>query len=515
MNIVALIPARGGSKRVKNKNIQQIKGAPLIGWAIKQAMESKYIKEIYVSTDSIVIAEVAKNYGAKVPFIRPDELAQDQSTDYDVFEHFLKWYMSEYQCYPDIIVQVRATSPLRMKDDIDQAVELLMNNEEADSVRSISLPHQTPYKMWKMGEHCELSSVISIESKRVYDGPTQSLPTIYEQDGIVDVVKSRTIIEKKSMSGTKILGYLVKSDVWDIDTTKDLNYISYIMTNNFSDDMSALPNMKGRIGIIQGRLTDSDVLQKFPKDWKREFCRAREAGYAYIELIRDRHYNVDNPLWLYDGKKEDSSINVIKDKAIEEGVAIRTICDDYVLDCSWEHITISEYQRLVELIFIANRLGANRIVYPLMEKAEIYTQSARKAFLEVIKKLSFIAKGLHIQILLEVNMSSDQILSLLDELKESHVLICVDTGNLINAGFNPVEQILQIRDKIGLIHIKDRNEHGENVPLGEGIVNFKEVFKAINECMYKKDFTIESSRGTNTLRTAKLNREAVESYGNT
>jgi len=136
--ILALIPARGGSKGIPRKNIKVVAGKPLIAYSIEQALASRFITRTIVSTDDPEIAQVAREFGAKVPFMRPGEFAQDLSPDIDVFRHALKWLRDRdgYAC--DLVVHLRPTGPVRRVELIDQAIELILNDPEADSLPQLN-----------------------------------------------------------------------------------------------------------------------------------------------------------------------------------------------------------------------------------------------------------------------------------------------------------------------------------------------------------------------------------------
>ncbi|HXD12303.1 MAG TPA: acylneuraminate cytidylyltransferase family protein, partial [Anaerolineales bacterium] len=151
--ILALIPARGGSKGIPRKNIRSFAGFPLIAWSIAAGLQSRSISRVIVSTDDEEIAGVARQYGAEVPFLRPREIAQDRTTDLPVFEHALKW-LEDIEAYkPSIVVQLRPTSPIRPVDCVDSAVRILVEHENADSVRGVVPAGQNPYKMWRFNGH--------------------------------------------------------------------------------------------------------------------------------------------------------------------------------------------------------------------------------------------------------------------------------------------------------------------------------------------------------------------------
>ncbi|GMQ55721.1 hypothetical protein AN1V17_01130 [Vallitalea sediminicola] len=494
--IVALIPARGGSKRIKNKNLRSINGKPLIGYAIEHALSSTRIDEVYVSTDSEVIADVGKNYGAKIPFLRPEELAKDSSTDYDVFKHFLEWYKNENGVYPKLIVQIRATSPLREPMMIDKAIEIIENDSKADSLRSVSKPHQTPYKMWRI-ENNFLKSIIEYDNEGFYDMPTQSLPTVYGQDGFVDIIKPRTIIELKSMAGENIIGFTEHKMAIDIDNIKDLHLAELIM-KDYNNSYSIIN--KGNIGIIQGRLSESynNKLQNFPDDWLKEFGIARKCGYSHIELFRDKEYNPKNPLW----NKEDAEIKKIVEEQINSGVVVRSICDDYILNCDFLEINMRELQKLIDLLILAKKLEVNQVIYPLMEKAQINELSKRKKAADIMKILADIAKEFGITINIETNLEGKMLTSFLKDIGRDNVKICLDTGNLLYENIDPVKQILELENSIGHIHIKDKDENGNNVILTTGQLNLYQVIIALIKIKYDRYITFETTRGNNCIDTA-------------
>ena len=145
----AIIPARGGSKGVKKKNIILIKNKPLISYTINHALESKLINKTFVSTDDAKIASVSKRYGAIVPFKRPKSISGDYSTDFEVFYHIAK-FLKRHNDLPDYFVHLRPTNPIRKIDTIDNAIRLMKKNYSFDTLRSVNLAHQSPYKMWSI-----------------------------------------------------------------------------------------------------------------------------------------------------------------------------------------------------------------------------------------------------------------------------------------------------------------------------------------------------------------------------
>ena len=137
LKILAVIPARSGSKRVKNKNIKKVFGKPLIYYSIAHAKKIKLIDKVIVSTDSEKYKSIAENYGAEVPFLRPKNISKDNSSDVDLFLHLLTWLTKNDSFFPDICVHFRPTTPIRNVNESIKAIKTLANNKNFDSLRSI------------------------------------------------------------------------------------------------------------------------------------------------------------------------------------------------------------------------------------------------------------------------------------------------------------------------------------------------------------------------------------------
>lgn len=222
LKVLALVPARGGSKSVPKKNIKQLFGKPLIAWSIESSLGSKYIDRTIVSTDSEEIREVARSHGAEVPFLRPTEFAQDLTPDPPVFEHALLWLKENEQYEPDLIVHLRPTGPLRTSEEIDEAIELLAEHSEASSVRSVQEPAKPPYKMWKPDGEYIVPFVSDMPGmKDWHTAPRQLLPKVYETTADIGVMRLSTVLEKKSVIGDKVLRYVLKRPTVDIDNAFD------------------------------------------------------------------------------------------------------------------------------------------------------------------------------------------------------------------------------------------------------------------------------------------------------
>ena len=218
-DVLAIIPARSGSKSVVDKNIRLMGGKPMLAHSIAHAQASKYINRIIVSTDSEKYAEIARQYGAEVPFLRPAEYATDTALDIDVFLHALTWLGDRENYVPDVVVQLRPTYPIRDVRDIDAMVKMLLDDPQADSVRTIAPATEVAYKMWFLNEDGTIRPILT-DIPEAYNMPRQQLPKIYYQNASIDVIRPRVILEEHSMSGKKILGYLMKHN-FDIDTEEE------------------------------------------------------------------------------------------------------------------------------------------------------------------------------------------------------------------------------------------------------------------------------------------------------
>lgn len=221
--ILALIPARGGSKSIPRKNLIDIAGKPLIAWSIEHALAARRIGRVIVSTDDTEIAEVAVRYGAEVPFLRPAAYAADHSPDIDVFRHALEYLAEVEDALPEIVVHLRPTGPLRRPQDIDTAIELLLDRPDADALRSVSVVHQTPYKMWQLADDGTMEPLLRLPGvPDCQSQPRQILPLAYHQNGYVDAMRPRAILEKNSMWGDKVLPFIVETGLLDLDYPEDI-----------------------------------------------------------------------------------------------------------------------------------------------------------------------------------------------------------------------------------------------------------------------------------------------------
>jgi YrbI family 3-deoxy-D-manno-octulosonate 8-phosphate phosphatase len=220
--VLAIVPARGGSKSIPKKNIRPFAGHPLLAYSIAAGLQASLVDRVIVSTDDEETAEIARQYGAEVPFLRPAELALDSTPDLPVFEHVLSWLEREEAYVPEWIVQLRPTTPVRPPDCVDRGISILQNHPEADSVRAVIPSGQNPYKMWRISEEGQLLPLLNEGFHEPYNMPRQELPTTYWQTGHLDVFRSEVLFNKKSLTGDIVLPLIIDPGYTvDIDNPLD------------------------------------------------------------------------------------------------------------------------------------------------------------------------------------------------------------------------------------------------------------------------------------------------------
>lgn len=227
--ILAIIPARGGSKGVPRKNIRLLGGKPLIAWTIESAKKSKYLDRIIVSTEDKEIAEISKRYGAEV-IERPEELAKDDASSLSVLTHVVDFLEKNENYKPDIIVVLQPTSPMRKEQDIDNAIEKLIQTN-CDSVVSICEFEHSPYWAYKLNED-KIEYLIKSKYNTVR---RQDLPKIYRPNGAVYVTRRKIL-----MGENKVLGKDTRATIMplersvDIDTELDFKFAEFLMNEKFN-----------------------------------------------------------------------------------------------------------------------------------------------------------------------------------------------------------------------------------------------------------------------------------------
>ena len=271
--VLAIIPARGGSKGIPHKNIRNFAGYPLIAWSIAAGKQSKMVTRLIVSTDDEDIASVAREYGAEVPFLRPAELAQDKSLDLPVFEHALKWLKENEGYQPDVVVQLRPTSPIRPPSCVDDAVGLLLQHPHADCVRGVVPAGQNPHKMWRIpksdGPMTPLLEVPGIAEP--YNAPRQILPQIYWQTGHIDAIRVSTITRRHSLTGNRIYPLIIDPRYTvDIDNLSDWARYEAMVYSGSLDMVSPGRRHRPMPGKVKMIITDFDGVITDGRVWTDE-----------------------------------------------------------------------------------------------------------------------------------------------------------------------------------------------------------------------------------------------------
>lgn len=227
--VVAIIPARGGSKGIPRKNIRNLAGKPLIAYTIEAAKKSRYINQIVVSTDDQEIAEISQSYGVEVPFLRPTELAADDTPMLLVVQHAVR-FLEEKGTNIEIVVLLQPTSPLRSEQDIDRAIGKLLTTN-ADSVVSVSKVKKHPLWMVKLKE----DRLIWFSENPLEVTRRQDLPELYALNGAVYVVRRDVLIKENSVYGKDIRAIVMnEEESVDIDTMFDLSIAEMIIKSRLT-----------------------------------------------------------------------------------------------------------------------------------------------------------------------------------------------------------------------------------------------------------------------------------------
>ena len=231
--ILGLIPARGGSKGLPRKNIKPVSGKPLIAWTIEQALASKFLDRVVVSTDDKEIAEVSKKYGAEVPFMRPKELATDKSKGIDVVLHTIDWLKendNRKQC--DLLMLLQPTSPLRKSEDIDKAIELLFLKEAKAIVSVCEVGHHPLWANTLPEDGCMKDFI----RQEIINKNRQELPVFYRLNGAIYLAYCNYVKQCRSFIGKDTFAYIMPRErSIDIDGKIDFKLAEILIKNDISN----------------------------------------------------------------------------------------------------------------------------------------------------------------------------------------------------------------------------------------------------------------------------------------
>jgi len=235
--IMALIPARSGSKGVPNKNIRPLSGYPLIAYSIEVAKKSNLIDRVIVSTDSEDYASIAKEYGAEVPYLRPAEIAGDTATDIEFVAHLINWLKENEKYVPKYFAHLRPTTPIRDSRVVDEALDSIVDTDYT-ALRSCHVMSESSYKTFEIEDNklkklCDGN--FNIESTNMN---RQSYPVTYNANGYIDVIRSDLIIKNGLIHGNKVRAFITNT-AYEIDEAKDVDFLEYIInkTPNYVSDL--------------------------------------------------------------------------------------------------------------------------------------------------------------------------------------------------------------------------------------------------------------------------------------
>lgn len=226
MNVVAVIHARGGSKRIPLKNIKPLAGKPLVAYMVETALGAKTLSRVIVSTDHPDIVEISKKYGAEVPFVRPADISEDVASEL-VTQHAVNFIESKDKCKVDIAVTMQPTTPFCLPDDIDGCVNILINSD-ADSAISVCQIHERPEWMYYIDDEGYGKSFLK-KSLTGEIGISQTLPKLYIPNGGIYATKRTVLFEQNTVFGKKIkLWVMPRERSVDIDDPIDFEFAEFL-----------------------------------------------------------------------------------------------------------------------------------------------------------------------------------------------------------------------------------------------------------------------------------------------
>lgn len=227
---IAIIPARSGSRRIKNKNIKLFDNKHLISFSIKAAIKSNLFKRIIVSTDSNKISKIAKKYGAEVPFLRSKKNSNDKSNDFDVIKEFLiKINMLEKQI-PTYLIYIRPTTPIRENKIINKAIKQFKSLKNYDSLISVHEMNEPVHKKFFI-KRKKLKPILKSMTLDQANNPRQKFAKSYTANGYLDIINTKNIIFKKNYLGKSSFPFVTKNSV-DIDDSLDLEIVKFLINKN-------------------------------------------------------------------------------------------------------------------------------------------------------------------------------------------------------------------------------------------------------------------------------------------
>ena len=228
--IFAIIPARSGSKGVKDKNIKKLLDHTLLEWSVIAANKSTLIERIFISTDSLEYAKIGKECGAEVPFLRPSIISGDHSSDLDFVIHSMEEF-NNLNLDPQYLVHLRPTTPLRDPEVIDEAISLFLENKDFNSLRSVHKMSESSYKTLEINDGSLTPLTLFGDSELDTNAPRQTFPETYQANGYIDILSTKFINESGKMHGEKTFPF-VTDPAFEVDSIEDFNYLEYLALNS-------------------------------------------------------------------------------------------------------------------------------------------------------------------------------------------------------------------------------------------------------------------------------------------
>lgn len=229
--VIALIPARAGSKGVTSKNIRMLGGRPLIAWSIAACKKAKLIDRVIVSTDSSEYRELCQGLGAEVPFLRPAAISGDRSTDYEFVVHALEWLCANGG-EPDYIVHIRPTTPFRLPHVIDDAIAAFQASSQATALRSVHVMSESAYKTFEIATDGRLKRVAADSTALdAANSARQQFPSTYSANGYVDVMSVAFIRTHGLLHGDWVVPFITPP-VAEVDTEDDFAFLEYQLSRD-------------------------------------------------------------------------------------------------------------------------------------------------------------------------------------------------------------------------------------------------------------------------------------------
>ena len=228
----AIIPARSGSKGIKNKNIKKLFGKPLLAHTIIAAKKSNCFNKVIVLTDSKKYSKIAKKYGAEIPFLRPKNISKDDSTDNDLYCYFIKFLLKKNISAPKYLVHLSPTVPIRSNNVIKKGLEYFLKYKKGKkTMRSVSEMSQPSYKTMRIVNN-KLCSILKKDfDLNKLNFPRQSYQKTYMPNGLVDILDTNFLIKNKKTHGKEVLPFVVNQVHVDIDTHLDFHYAKFLIKN--------------------------------------------------------------------------------------------------------------------------------------------------------------------------------------------------------------------------------------------------------------------------------------------